>query len=247
MANVFWSEVVEAAGFGIAWLVLLLITIVWRDRTHPERHVLTFIWFLHSCAPMFIMLAAIALLLDNGCLKCSSNGNSEGEWARFVGYTLAFTALYITMAVYHMLEILPTLFGTVSILISWIAAIFTVLNDRSGASEKNAQIYWGIVGIAFLIIACAKIIIYSRLTKKLWDWLPVLSYPFFAILIWVFLWVGPDVSRRLGDTVTVIVYISLSALLIIAMAVTTVWGFGMRELAKRPPATQKPGITRRMR
>ncbi len=228
MVEVFTTEIVEAIVFGVMWVVLILITVFWMKRSRADRRIMRWIWFLLSLGAMFITIAAIALLLKNGCNNCGGKKNSEGEWGRFIGYTLAFTAVYVAIAVYHALETIPTIIGTITILVSWIPTIFTVLNNRSGEDEKDAQIFWGVLGGVLLVAASVMLCIFSRLRKKIWDWLPIFSYFIFSILIWVFLWLGPDSARRIGDTATVAIYVSLAFLLILVTGITLVWGFGFR-------------------
>lgn len=233
MTTVFITEIVEAIALGILWIILLLIALFWQKRGHDDRRVMRWIWFLLSIGAMFITIAVIALLLKNGCLNCAGKKNSEGEWGRFIGYTLGFTAIYVAIAVYHALETVPTIIGTIAILISWTASIFTVLNNRAGTvSEKDAQIFWGVLGGVFLVAASVKLCLFSRLHKKPWDWTPILSYFLFSVLIWVFLWLGPDSTRAIGDTATVAIYAGLAFLLIIITAITLVWGFGQRNTPK---------------
>lgn len=242
MTNVFVTQIIEAGLFGILWLVLLAISIIWQPRNRKDKRVLRFAIFLHSLAALFVMLATISLLLNNGCLvgcgsaqSPSSKANSEGQWARFIGYTLAGTALYVAVSVYHALEIIPTIIGAVLILISWIASIFTVLNGPS-MWNKNAQILWGVVGGFFLLVSTIWICFYSRLHKKPFDWVPIVTYFLGSLLIWVFLWAGPDSSQRIGDTATVVIYVSISALFIIALGITIAWGWGFRVSRQRVPA-----------
>lgn len=228
MVSVFVTEIAEAIVFGVVWLILLVVTVFWQKRGRADRRVLRLIWFLLSLAAMFITIAAIALLLKNGCNNCGGKKNSEGEWARFIGYTLAFTAVYVAIAVYHVLETIPTIIGTIAVLVSWIPTIFTVLNNRAGCDEKNAQIFWGVLGGVFLVVASAKLCIFSRLRKRPWDWIPIISYFIFSISVWVFLWLGPDSARRIGDTATVAIYVGVAFLLIAVTGIFLVWSFGSR-------------------
>ena len=249
MTNVFVTQIVEASLLGIMWLVFMLIAIFWQPRARSDRRILRLTIALLSLASLFGMLGIISLLLGNGCLVgCGASGsksNSEGQWARFIGYTLAAAALFVAIEIYHMMEIASTLLGLIFALIGWIPTIFTVLNGPS-MKNKNAQVYWGVVGGFFLLVASIWICVYSRLRKQFWDWLPIITYFLGSILIYTFLWVGPDSSKNIGDTATVAIYAGLFALFIIILGITIGWGWGFRiGRTRRPVKTTGTKMSRK--
>ncbi len=250
MTNVFVTQIVEAVVFGIMWLVFMLVAIFWQPRARSDRRILRLTIALHSLASLFIMIGVISLLMGNGCLvgcgdTTTSKANSEGQWGRFIGYSAAGATLFVATAVYHMMEIAPTVIGTVFALIGWVPTIFTVLNGPS-MKNKDAQVYWGVLGAFFLFVTAIWTCFYSRLRKQVWDWLPILTYFFGSILIWTFLWVGPDSSKRIGDTATVAIYAGIYALFVIILAITIGWGWGFRIGRKRRPVkTTGAGMPRK--
>ncbi len=220
------AEIVEAVIFGILMIGMWIFSIFWntsvkysQKRNNDMRVLKTTTW-LYGWASFFLMAAALTLVLGAGSTVRGSDG-TKVEWARWVAFIIAGTAVAITVMFYYQFERFPDMvLWSILVAFSWSFGIALLL---TGGTKLCAL--FSVLGTLMILAFGLWLFVQSRIVwKRFWDFLPAGLYVLFSILIWLFLWLGPAGAKVISRSWTIAAYTIVWFFMIMGISVA-VWIF----------------------
>lgn len=200
----------------------------WQDEFRRVRRTITFLF----AAALFVNAFAASNLITLAGTFERDDGVAS-QWQRWAGYTLAMTLTTAGMGQYYALETVALwIFALLPATGGMLMGVFVSLSSRGTSGGVAKVINFSIWGPVLLIALIPLFYIYTTYSiwRRWWRGFPIVVHVLFAILLWVVLWVGPEVSgpnTEAARTGTAWAYFVLVFVwYLVMMAIVYLWNMG---------------------